>query len=64
MTDDHPFKEYHENAAIGNLMWRIDRRSDAAFDSQDGTQINELEQKISNDREELAHLLSEYEETT
>jgi hypothetical protein len=62
MAYEHPFKEYHEDAAIGNLMWRIDRRSDAASDSQDGLQINDIEQKISNDQAELAALLAAYKE--
>jgi hypothetical protein len=63
MASEHPFKEFHEDSAIGNLMWRISRRGDEAFDSQDGTQINELERGISNDQAELATLLAAYTET-
>jgi hypothetical protein len=63
MVYEHPFKEFHDNVAIGNLMWRISRRGDAVFDSQDGTQINELERGISSDQAELATLLAAYEET-
>jgi hypothetical protein len=62
MAYEHPFKEFHEDAAIGNLMWRISRRGDAVFDSQDGAQINDLERKIANDRAELAALLAKYKE--
>lgn len=59
---EHPFKEYHADATIGNLMWRIDHRTDAAFFSQDGTQILELERLIAEDRAELAVLLADYNE--
>jgi hypothetical protein len=58
MAYEHPFKEYHEDAAIGNLMWRIDIQSGAAFDSQDGSHIRDLEQQISDDQAKLSDLLA------
>jgi hypothetical protein len=57
---DHPFEEYHEDASIGNLMWRIDRRRELLADSQDGWQIDELERKLKSDRKELAELKAAY----
>jgi len=64
MAYEHPFKEYHEDAAIGNLMWRIDRRGDAVADSQDGSQIVDLERKLSADQIELAALIADYKPNT
>ena len=64
MAYEHPFKEYHEDAGIGCLMWRIDRRSGLLFDSQDGEQIHDLERKLTDDRAELATLKADYERTS
>ena len=63
MTYEHPFKEFHDDAKIGNLMWRISRRRGMSAESQNGSHINELGQKILSDKEELATLLAAYEET-
>ncbi len=57
---EHPFKEFHDDAEIGNLIWRIKRRSSSLFDSQDGAQIIEMEGKIAADRTKLRTLLDEY----
>ena len=61
---DHPFKEYHDDAKIGNLLWRIDRRSEMLSESQDGAQIDELMRKLKNDRAELTTLKADYEQRT
>jgi len=60
----HPFKEFHEDAKIGNLIWRIKRRDALLADSQDGSQIHELERKLASDRKELAKLKTAYEKPT
>ena len=52
----HPFKEFHEDAAIGNLIWRLKRRGELLADSQDGTQIHDLERSQDRDRKELKEL--------
>ena len=56
----HPFKEFHEDAAIGNLIWRIGRRCALLNDSQEAAQIYDLERKIANDRAELVKLKAAY----
>ena len=65
MTDntnsyDHPFKEFHADAEIGCLMWRISCRSAAASDLQDGSLIIDVEKRIEADREELREKLQAY----
>ena len=59
---DHPFKEFHDDAEIGNLIWRIKRRSSSMFCSQDGEQIMEMEEKIAADRTKLKALIGAYEQ--
>lgn len=60
---NHPFKDFHEDCKIGNLMWRISRRRDMDRDSQDGVRINDLQRKIANDQYELDILLAAYNST-
>lgn len=60
MSYEHPFKEFHEDATIGNLMWRIDRRTEAIFFSQDGVEIAAMRENLDADRVELAALQTAY----
>lgn len=58
---DHPFKEYHDDCEIGNLMWRLDRRGDQLSFSQDGSEIHELERAQIADRKKLHELKDAYD---
>jgi len=60
----HPFKEFHEDAEIGNLMWRIRRRNERLADSQDGVESLEIERQLASDKKELVKLQIAYEGST
>lgn len=60
MSNNHLFREFHEDEKIGHLMWRMSRRQDAMSDSQDGVHIAEQECNQTSDREQLNKLLKAY----
>ena len=56
----HPFEEFHADADIGCLMWRMLRRGDAMSDSQCGSEIFPMQQAQKEDSAKLSSLIAEY----